>query len=436
MIRVLLHCLCLLVLATTALAQRLNDGDRLWFAMTIEPDYVLSRGTYVGGEIVMSIELMSPDSLQRLRLNLPDIEGARVDTLVRPHMRQLSSLGAMGYSDITGYSFEARLVIVPERSGRIIIPPITVTGIAQPGEGSGIEFRKTFPKHVITVFPASPQFGGDHWVVSPKVVIEEFWSPDIASIKNGDIVRRHIILSVTGVTADDLPELTLGANDGFHVLSTGVSAETEKTDDGFIARLEQSWDIYVETEDVIHIDGFRFPYWNPALARTEMVSLPRKRVEPLPEDALVLREHLRNEVLARHRAKRLGLVALMSLPAVLLLLFLALVFWQARPTRADLSLWRAARQGGAPLGFYAAFLSWGRKSFGTQTIAGQEQISLLGTQAVEQVDRLHASIFASHGSRVKTARVARTLIGASRRMTMVRWVSALRSNLATFLFLR
>ena len=434
MIRVLLMCLIILASGAAAPAQRLNDADRLWFTVTIEPDFVRNRGTYVGGEMVMHIRLMSPDTLQRLRLDLPDIDGARTETLVRPHMRQLSSLGAMGYSDSAGYSYEARLALVAEQSGRVVIPPIGVTGISKPGEGQAFEFRKTFPEQAITVHPPSPAFDGDHWIVSRKATMEEFWSPGIASIRNGDTVRRRVVLSVAGVTADDLPELTLAVGDGFRVLSTGTSIETEKTDDGFIAHLEQSWDIYVETENVFHVEGFRFPFWNPETARTDVASLPRQRVEPLPEDALALRERLRDDALAEHRAKSLGLLLLLSLPAVVLLLFLALVLWRALPTRADLNLLHASLKAETPRQFYGSFLSWGRRTFETPAIVGRRQISALGTQATDHLDRLHQSVFGRHDETHQPKRTAVALIKASRRRATTAFISSVTSKFSRLLF--
>lgn len=436
MIRVLLYCLCSITLAATAFAQRLNDGDRLWFSVTIEPDFVTTQGTYVGGEMVMHIRLMSPDTLQRLRLDLPDIEGARTTTLVRPHTRQLSSLGSMGYSDESGYSYEARLSIVPERSGTIVIPPIRVTGISQPPSGRALEFQKTFPERAITVHAVSPDFNGDHWIVSRDVTIEESWSPDIASIEDGDIVHRRVVLSVAGVSADDLPELALAADDGFRVLSTGGSSETEMTDAGLVAHLEQNWDIYIETEDVIHIDGFRVPYWNPELARTEVAGLPRQRVEPLPKDALALREQLRKDVLAEHRAKSLSLFFLLSLPGAALLLLLALTVWHALPTRADLNLWLASRHADTSRKFYGPFLSWGRQTFGTPTTIGRQHISTLGAEATDQVDHLHQMVFGRAGNDHQPKRTAATLIRASRQKAIMTFISTIRSRCSRFLFPR
>ena len=269
-------------------------------------------------------------------------------------------------------------------------------------------------------------------------------------VQSQDAVRALVELADTGVaqqlfhpvpadvsvTAEDLPALTLSSGDGYRVLSTDVATETEKTDTGFIAHLEQSWEIYIETDEVTTIDAVHFAYWNPELAATEVASVPRQRVEPLPRDALALRDQMRGQVLAEHRAKRLALVALLSLPAAALIAFLALALWRALPTRADLRFWRAAGQAGAPLEFYASFLFWARQALGSRAAVGQDQVAALGARATAQVERLHGVIFGSRGGDLETRRIAATLIWGARRMTTARLVSAIIPSLSRFLFLR
>ncbi len=438
MIRVLSFCLCLCAYSLAAFAQQTDGADRLWFSVTLDPAFVATKGAYVGGEIVLHVQFVSSDPFKRLRLDLPVIEGVRSDVLARPHTQQIEIVGDEGYSILgsKGYSHETRLAIVPVQSGSIVIPPITVTGISEPGNVPSFEFKEIFPQQEIIVHPKNPDFVGDAWIVSRDVTMRDSWSHVISEIENGDTVRRTVTLTLAGITADDLPELVLDSNDGHRVLSTEVSSETEKTDTGFIAHLEQSWDIYVETEDVTYIDGVRLPYWNPELGKTEVVAVPRQRVEPLKRDALALRQTLREEALAEHQAKRFGLLVLVSLPAAALIAFLALALWRALPTRADLKFWRASKQTDAPLEFYASFLSWGRQIFGPRTAVGHEQVSALGARATAQVDHLHRSIFGPRGGDFETKRVAATLIWASRRTMMTRFFSAIIPNISRFLFLR
>lgn len=437
MIRVLACCMCLCAMSMTASAQQTvgadrapDDVERRWFTVTTEPEVVLTQGAYVGGELVMDIRFVSSDPFKRLRLALPQIDGARTKTLIRPHTLQINMFGGKGYSH------EARLAIVPQRPGTLVIPPISVSGISQPQGGRSVEFEETHPEQRITVHGPSPDFAGAAWVVSRRAVIEESWAPDITAIHSGDTVRRRVVLTVAGVTADDLPELTLESNDGYRVLNSEVSAETEKTETGFVAHLEQSWNIYIETDDVTYIDAIGFPYWNPALAKTEVVSVPRQRVEPLLKDAAQRRQQLREGALGAHRTKRLGLMALLALPIVGLVALLAVALWYALPTQADLRLWRASRQAGSPLEFYGSFLSWVRQTLGPSAPVEQQRGASLGGLAADQVEHMHQAIFGKRGGEFDARRTALRLIWASRRMNVMRFVSRIVPGMSRLLFLR
>lgn len=438
MIRVLLGCLVLCATGTAALAQQAGEAERRWFQVTLEPSFVAAQGAYVGGEIVLHIQFVSSDPFKRVRLHLPAIEGVRSAVLARPHTRQVEVLDADGYSTLgsSKYSHETRLAIVPERSGTIVIPPITVTGISEPADRQSFEFTEIHPEELIVVHPANPELAGAAWIVSHDATMREAWSHAISEIRNGDTVRRTVTLRVVGVTGDDLPELVLDPDDGHRVLSTEVSTTTEKTDHGFIAHLEQSWDIYIETEDITHISGVRFPYWNPELGRPADVAVPPQRVEPLKRDAMALRQALREEAFAGRRANRLGLIGLLSVPMAALTLAVGLLLWRALPTRADLRFWRASRRGAVPLEFYGYFLAWGRDTFGPRTTMGREEALLLGARATDQVGSLHRSIFGPSGGSVQPRRIAATLILASRRLVMRRFLSAIPTALSGFLFLR
>ncbi len=438
MMRAFLSYLCFCMISVSAHAQQPNQNDPRFFAVTVEPEYVMTNGAYVGAEIIVHIQFLSPDTLKRVRMDLPTIEGVRSEVLVRPHTLQIELEGDEGYSIVGNkvYSHEARLALVPTNSGTLVIPPITVKGISERQDGLSVEFAQTYPEQTITVHAQDPAFADGTWIVSRDVVMEETWSHAITEIENGETVRRTVNLTVVGIAADELPPLVLDAADGYRVLHTEVFTETEKTDTGFIAHLEQYWDIYVETEDVTYVAAVELPYWNPELGEAEIAAVPQQRIEPLKRDAMALRARLRDEAMAEHQAERLGLFILFALPVAVLGIILAMVLWRLLPTKADMRFWRDAGHTGAPLDFYRSFFAWGRQTFGHGLPLSREQLSALGDRAAEQASRLHRAVFGPRGDTFERKRVALALIWGTRRKAVSRFLSAFGPGLSRFLFLR
>lgn len=435
MIRLLGAMLLALACATGALAQGTRvvpeasgEARRLWFEVTITPRAVATNGAWPGEQLVMEVRLISSDPLQRLRLVMPKIADAWVDTLVRPHTLQINMFGGRGYSH------EARYVIFPKSAGTLVIPPIRVTGIREELGGRAVEFEEEFAEQRIPVH-APPETFTDPWVVAHRVNLKESWSTDVNAIHGGDTVRRTVTLTVPGVRAEDLPELTLTANDGYRVLASDVVAETERTSAGFTARLQQSWDIYVETDDIFHVDPVRFAYFDPVEAAVRVVGAPRQRVEPLRRDADALRASLRAGVMDDLWYKRIGLIVLLALPAVALALFVLASVLAALPTRADIRFWRAARQSDGPLDYYGDFIAWGRRSLADRPIVGEKEAGRLGRPAVEDVGRMHNALFAAGGGSFDRRGMTRRLVQAAVSARLRRLWGAVMSRLSRLLFL-
>lgn len=436
MIRLLLTVVLMLAGAHGALGQGTGQGagrgpadaNRLWYEVTFSPKTTQSKGAYVGGQIVIDVKLVSSDPFKRLQLKMPKIEGARIETLVRAHTLQINVFGGRGYSH------QARYAIFPQIAGTMVIPPITVSGITQERTGRAPEFKRAYPEQRITVHPPAPSFPAGAWVVSDKVRLTERWSKDVTLIQAGDTVRRTIILTVAGARADDLPPLSLSANTGYRVLHTEAATETKKTRNGYVARVEQSWDIFVESADVFYIDPVKFLYWDPVRADGMVISAKARRVEPVRRDAVALRDRLRRDVYEDLFVKKIGVLALLAVPILIVLIVAILAASSALPSRADIRLWRAARRTDSPLGFYDDFQAWARRTLVDRAIVGESQIARLGGSAHSEVRRMHRGLFATDGAQVAPRVMTRRLIGASIRMRMRRFRSAFSDRLWRLLF--
>lgn len=437
MIRVLLTVLLVWTLFLPATAQQTgveaehqDDVKRRWFEVTMQPEAIPARGGWIGEEIILDVHFVSSDPFTRLRLELPEIEGAKVDTLVRPHTLQINMFGGRGYSHQT------RLAIVPTEAGTLTIPEIRVTGVAQQRNGRNVEFEEIHPTQEIAINAQPADYGGAIWIAPHQVSIEESWSSDIDSLKVGDTIRRTVVLDAVGVRADDLYELVLESNDGYRVLSHDVETETIRTPKGYGARLTQSWDLYIETDEIAYIDAVHFPYWDTEAATTVVAQVPRQRVEPILRDATELRDRLREEALQNHQVQRFGLIVLLALPITALVIAIALGIWHALPTRADLRLKRSVREARSPIGFYPSFQDWGRETFGIRRPVEQARLSELGDDARARSDELNASIFARGDREADVAGTAAALVRAARRKRVAGYLSAIGPAVSKMLFLK
>ena len=433
MIRLVLF-LALIAAAAPAAGQGLNTGGadgeakRLWFEVNLRPETTLAHGAYIGGQMVLDIKLVSSDPFKRLRLQMPKIDGARVETLVRPHTLQINIFGGKGYSH------QARYALFPRTDGTLVLPPIKVNGILQARSGRTFEFTETYPEQRIIVHPPDPSFAPDGWVVSQYVRLEEKWSSDVNRLHSGDTVRRTIVLTVDGARAEDLPPMDLPANPGYRVLHTEATAETRKGADGFTAHVEQSWDIFIASDDVFHIDPVRFAFWDPGDASAKFIEAPARRVEPLRRDAAALKAEIRQQVFDDLLIKKIGVLALLGVPALTLLIVVMLAALSALPNRADLRLWRAARRGPSSLEFYRDFQSWARRSLEDRPIVGEEQVAQLGPAAKDEVRGLHHAVFGRGGAKLDPRRMSRRLIRASIARRLSRLWAVLQSRLARLIF--
>ena len=55
----------------------------------------------------------------------------------------------------------------------------------------------------------------------------EVWSPPPEEIRVGDIVRRHVTVTVYGVTAEHLPTIEQTNHGGYSVVGSETTTETE-----------------------------------------------------------------------------------------------------------------------------------------------------------------------------------------------------------------
>lgn len=373
--------------------------------VTVEPEEIFTGGAYVQGEIVVTVRITSLHPFESLHVDVPPVEGAAVETLLKPRLRRVKSYVG------TGYVLEQALAVYPQSSGKLVIPAVRATGHVEPRKDTPLTFDEESPPIVLDIAGIDPAFAGEWWMVSPNVTMTERWSTPVEDLREGDVVRREITLTASGVPHTRMQIPQHGRTRGIDFADAGTTGRTERSPDGVVGILTRAWDLKIGIGSTLYIAPMGVRYWDPLEGTARKVAVQGYRVEPLPPDAAAIAAALMDEAAARHGGARLlALIAgaVLALPVLLLALT---ALWALVPTRADRQLARAA-SGATPRQIYRAVVAW----------AGEAAIPMreLRHAGKAGLGDLLAHLFAGAACPVDGGQVARELAGLGRRRRLAR----------------
>ena len=403
-------------IASLAQAQQTAIPSRPRLSVDIEPRRVKTQGGYVQGQIVLRVQLVSPHPFEALQLTLPPIAKARALTLSPPRTREIHNYG------LKGYLYETKLALFPEQSGTLTIPSIAVVGAVAIGSGRTASFAEVKPAMPIAIKPIDPSYDAPWWLVAEAIAMTEIWTPAPDTLSVGDIVRREITVTAHGVTAEHLPNIEQPDDRGYSVVGSEATAKTGLTPDGAVAILRQVWDLRIESEAVMAIAPIQLPFWDPATGAIGVASLPARRIEPLPRQAEARRAQLMREAMNAHRNRRMGLFAVLSLPALALLALAGALLYTWLPTRADRRLSQSCAANATPAMCFRAVAQWSRASFDAADGNLMDRLQqICDGEAAVRLHTLQLALFAASGAPLEPRRLARALIAAARRRRLDRF---------------
>lgn len=323
--------------------------------VNFDPPGAAADGLWVQGQLRVRVQIPSRYPFDALDLDLPEIENAKVLTLVKPRTRRQRSYAG------DGYVLETILAIFPTRSGTLVIPEIRASGKATSPGGDAFPFDNRTEPVTIPVRPADPGWEDPWWLVAERIEIEEHWSQPLDQIRSGDVVTRTVVLTAFGATAEQLPDLEHGRTRGLQATEVTQKATTRRTASGAVGTLEKSWELKFSQDPVVYISPVGVAYWHPGAGERRKASVPGVRIEPLPEDAVAIAARLMTEAEVRYRLDRTLIVILLGVLAVPLVVIAAVVVWRALPTHEDRVLAQRCRAGCSAAEFYRAVLHWARE---------------------------------------------------------------------------
>ncbi len=238
---------------------------------------------YVQSQVIYTLKLYR--SVAIANASLADPEVIRGDALIRRIDDDKS------YDErINGRTYrvvERNFAIFPQSSGELSIAPINFMGqvarssytLMDPfGPQPRTVIRKSQPV-TLDVQPVPATFTGDHWLPAKNLTVAEEWSTNPAALQAGEPVTRTLILTATGLSASQLPDLPGWNVDGLKYYPDQPALTDDKSDAGITGTRRERAAIIPNQAGEYVLPAITIPWWNVTSNRLEYAEIPERHLQ-------------------------------------------------------------------------------------------------------------------------------------------------------------
>jgi len=137
---------------------------------------------------------------------------------------------------------------------------------------------------VLDVRPRPASGTGHDWLPAQKVTLAETWQPDSGPLHVGDPITRHLHLSALGLTASQLPDLSvlMPLPDGLRAYPDQAKLNTGVQGDGVVGTRDQDIALIASRSGRYQIPALHLYWWDTTRNLQREVELPARTLFVLP----------------------------------------------------------------------------------------------------------------------------------------------------------
>lgn len=239
---------------------------------------------YVQSQVILTLRLLSATDISAYQFGNVSIEA--IDTVVEPlgDVRQYQTRIA----DKSYLVLEKQFALFAQQSGRLEVAPV-MAEVRLPSRSSydpfqtGGEIRRLRSQPVfVDVEPIPADFTAPYWLPANRLELRENWQGDLNALVAGEPVTRSVTLIADGLTAAQLPELTLPAIDGIKQYPDQPILDDSRSDDGIRGRREQKVALIPGAAGRYNLPEISLPWWNLQTGKMEIATLPARELSVNP----------------------------------------------------------------------------------------------------------------------------------------------------------
>ncbi|MBT8434484.1 MAG: BatD family protein, partial [Gammaproteobacteria bacterium] len=168
--------------------------------------------------------------------------------------------------------------------GRLRIAPVMAEVRIPSGSSfdpfrSGGKIRRLRSQQVfVDVEPIPSEVAGSYWLPATRLELREEWQSDLDGLVAGEPITRSLILVADGLTAAQLPELTMQQVDGIKQYPDQPGLQNSRSDKGVTGKREQKVALIPGAEGTYRVPEISLPWWNLETGKLETATIPAREL--------------------------------------------------------------------------------------------------------------------------------------------------------------
>ena len=230
-------------------------------------------------QVILKLRINDSINISNIQLEPFNIPDATLKELTNTNYQR-------NIGDTTYTTYEITYALFPQKSEPLIIGPITVIGLIPDGRQQGFSSffnrgrKVSFRSNAVTlnVDPAPKNITGD-WLPAQLLTMKDSWLSDLDNVKVGDSITREIQVSALGLTAEQLPNITVNGDSHFKAYQEQPKLENRQNEMGIIGILTEKIAIVPNASGNIQIPAIKITWWDINTQSLKTAKIPGKTIE-------------------------------------------------------------------------------------------------------------------------------------------------------------
>lgn len=176
---------------------------------------------------------------------------------------------------------ERRYALLPQQSGELVLGRTQFEGVlAQPGPGSADPFgmsgkrtRRYSQPLKIQVESQPDSYTGQDWLPARSVTLNAHWQNPPQQLKAGEPVTLTLAVMADGLTAEQLPRLSIAVPAGIKAYTDQPELRNDATPDGIVGIRQEKWVIVAPASGTFTWPALGMDWWNTTTGKQERANL-------------------------------------------------------------------------------------------------------------------------------------------------------------------